>query len=55
MALDLVAGRASLEVRALSWTVLGWRNKRGWSLRELEDDSGDQRRHWQLVTEQAGS
>ncbi|MDX8035858.1 Scr1 family TA system antitoxin-like transcriptional regulator [Lentzea sp. BCCO 10_0856] len=35
MALDLVAGRASLEVRALSRTVLGWRTKRGWSLKEL--------------------
>lgn len=35
MALDLVAGRASLEVRALSRTVLGWRTKRGWSLAEL--------------------
>lgn len=35
MALDLVAGRASLEVRALSRTVLGWRMKRGWSLAEL--------------------
>ena len=35
MALNLVAGRASLEVRALSRTVLGWRTKRGWSLKEL--------------------
>ena len=35
MALDLVAGRASLEVRALSRTVLDWRTKRGWSLAEL--------------------
>ena len=32
---DLVGGRASLEVRALSRTVLGWRTKRGWSLAEL--------------------
>ncbi|SMD12325.1 Scr1 family TA system antitoxin-like transcriptional regulator [Lentzea albidocapillata] len=35
MALDLVDGRASLEVRALSRTVLDWRTKRGWSLAEL--------------------
>ncbi|MET9626304.1 Scr1 family TA system antitoxin-like transcriptional regulator [Lentzea sp. NPDC006480] len=35
MALQLVNGRASLEVRALSRTVLGWRTKRDWSLLEL--------------------
>ncbi|MET9628286.1 Scr1 family TA system antitoxin-like transcriptional regulator [Lentzea sp. NPDC006480] len=35
MALELVAGRASLEVRALSRTVLGWRTKRNWTLVEL--------------------
>ncbi|MGI5503017.1 Scr1 family TA system antitoxin-like transcriptional regulator [Lentzea sp. CA-135723] len=35
MALQLVNGRASLEVRALSRTVLGWRTRRDWSLLEL--------------------
>ncbi|SMD23588.1 helix-turn-helix domain-containing protein [Lentzea albidocapillata] len=35
MAQKLTAGRASLEVRALSRTVLGWRHIRGWSLAEL--------------------
>src|SRR5688572_1728328 len=40
MALQLVDGRASLEVRALSRTVLGWRTKRGWSLSELGDRVG---------------
>lgn len=40
MALQLVGGRASLEVRALSRTVLGWRTKRGWSLTELGDRVG---------------
>lgn len=37
MALDLVAGKANLEVRALSRTVLGWRNR---SLRELGEKVG---------------
>lgn len=40
MALNLVAGRASLELRALSRTVLGWRNRHSWSLRELGDKIG---------------
>lgn len=35
MALQLVNGKASLEVRALSRTVLGWRTRRDWSLLEL--------------------
>ncbi|MFJ5992641.1 Scr1 family TA system antitoxin-like transcriptional regulator [Lentzea sp. NPDC092896] len=35
MAQKLTAGKASLEVRALSRTVLGWRHIRGWSLAEL--------------------
>lgn len=35
MAQQLVAGKASLELRALSRTILGWRHIRGWSLSEL--------------------
>jgi transcriptional regulator with XRE-family HTH domain len=35
MAQKLTRGKASLEVRALSRTVLGWRHIRGWSLAEL--------------------
>jgi transcriptional regulator with XRE-family HTH domain len=35
MAQQLIAGKASLELRALSRTVLGWRHIRGWSLSEL--------------------
>lgn len=40
MALQLVAGKASLEVRALSRTILRWRNSRDWSLAELEKRVG---------------
>lgn len=35
MAQKLIAGKASLELRALSRTVLGWRHIRRWSLGEL--------------------
>ncbi|MCG8924155.1 Scr1 family TA system antitoxin-like transcriptional regulator [Lentzea sp. CC55] len=35
MAQKLTAGKASLEVRALSRVVLGWRHLRSWSLAEL--------------------
>jgi transcriptional regulator with XRE-family HTH domain len=35
MAQKLTGDKASLEVRALSRTVLGWRHTRGWSLAEL--------------------
>lgn len=40
MALKLVDGKASLEVRALSRTVLDWRSRRGWPLAELEKHVG---------------
>lgn len=40
MAQQLVAGRASLEVRALSRTVLGWQKKHTWSLKELSEKVG---------------
>ncbi|MET9634594.1 helix-turn-helix transcriptional regulator [Lentzea sp. NPDC006480] len=40
MAAKLIDGKASLEVRALSRRVLGWRKKRNWSLEDLKEIVG---------------
>ncbi|MET9631644.1 Scr1 family TA system antitoxin-like transcriptional regulator [Lentzea sp. NPDC006480] len=40
MAAKLIDGKASLEVRALSRRVLGWRKRRNWTLEELKEIVG---------------
>ena len=40
MAAKLIDGKASLEVRALSRRVLGWRKRQNWSLEELKEIVG---------------
>ncbi|GLZ32067.1 hypothetical protein Lesp02_42550 [Lentzea sp. NBRC 105346] len=40
MAAKLVDGKASLEVRALSRRVLGWRKRRNWTLEDLKEIVG---------------